>query len=247
MATLSVIIITNNEEKNLTRALESVKFADEFVVCDSGSTDSTLEIARSYNCKIVYSEFRGFGAAKQSALDNATGDWILSIDADEEVSESLQAAIKSVLNAGEYDAYYLNRKSKFLGKWISHSGWYPDWILRMFRREKSRFDQQLVHEGVHVDGKTGKLQGLLLHYTDPDISHYLSKMDRYTTLSAQTLVSEERRFHVSDLIFKPTAIFIKMFFLKLGFLDGVHGLALASLSSFHVLCKYAKLWELQRR
>lgn len=247
MASLSVIIITNNEEKNLARALESVKFADESVVCDSGSTDATLEIARRYNCKVIHSEFRGFGAAKQSALDNATGDWVLSIDADEELSEALQNEIKAVLNKSDYDGYYLNRKSKFLGKWISHSGWYPDWILRLFRRDKSRFDQHLVHEGVHVEGKTGRLQGQLLHYTDPDISHYLAKMDRYTTLSAQTLAEQGRRFHLSSLIFKPIAIFIKMLFLKLGFLDGVHGLVLASLSSFHVLCKYAKLWEQQRR
>ncbi len=247
MAKLSVIIITNNEEKNLVRALESVKFADEFVVCDSGSTDSTLEIARRYNCKVVHSEFRGFGAAKQSALDNATGDWVLSIDADEELSEPLKSEIKAVLQQSDRDGYYLNRKSKFLGKWIAHSGWYPDWILRLFRREKGKFDRQLVHEGVQVEGKVGRLQGHLLHYTDPDISHYLAKMDRYTSLSAEILASEGRRFHVSDVLFKPIAIFIKMCFLKLGFLDGVHGLILASLSSFHVLCKYAKLWERQRR
>lgn len=247
MATLSVIIITHNEENNLPRVLESVKFADEIVVNDSNSTDRTVEVARSFNCKVILSEFTGFGDAKQRALEQATGNWVLSIDADEEVDSVLQQQIKEAVNSDKAAGYLLNRKSQFLGRWIEHSGWYPDWVLRLFKRDSGSFDESLVHESISVGGAVAKLSGNLLHYTDPDISHYLAKMDRYTTLSAQTLHERGRRFRCFDLLLKPCAIFLKMYLLKQGFRDGIQGLLLALFSSFHVLCKYAKLWELRHK
>lgn len=246
MPKLSVIIITNNEARNIRRVLDSIKFADEIILNDSGSTDGTLDIAQSYRCKIIRSDFAGFGVAKQAALEAATSDWVLSIDADEEVDEALAAAIKTAIDGTEYAGYLLNRKSQFLGRWMLHSGWYPDYLPRLFRRDKGRFTTDSVHERIEVDGNLGLLGGNLLHYTDPDIEHYLNKLNRYTTLSADILKGEGRQFRVTDVLVKPPATFVKMYFLKSGFRDGIQGLLLALLSSFHVLCKYAKLWERQR-
>ena len=247
MPTLSVILITNNEANNIRRALDSVKFADEIIINDSGSTDATLEIVQAYGCRIIQSEFAGFGIAKQTALNEARSDWVLSIDADEEIDQSLATAIAQAIKNTEHSGYYLNRKSQFLGRWMMHSGWYPDYLPRLFRRDRGRFSSDSVHERIEIDGALGKLEGHILHYTDPDIEHYLEKLNRYTTLSAQTLLGQGRRFKILDIFIKPPATFIKMYLFKSGFRDGIQGLILALLSSFHVLCKYAKLWERQRR
>lgn len=246
MAKLSVIIITCNEESNLRRCLESVKFADEIIVNDSGSGDKTLDIAREFDCRTISTKFAGFGAAKQLALEQATGEWVLSIDADEEVDEVLRQAIIAAVDKGGEDGWLLNRKSQFLGRWITHSGWYPDYILRLFRRDKARFTASPVHEEVEIDGQVGTLPGHIMHYTDPSIAHYLKKLDRYTALSAKMLLEAGKSFHWHYLIVKPFAIWVKMYILKRGFLDGLPGFILASLSSFHVFCKYAKLWELRK-
>ncbi|TFH64581.1 MAG: glycosyltransferase family 2 protein [Candidatus Zixiibacteriota bacterium] len=247
MPTLSVILITNNEANNIRRALDSVKFADEIIINDSGSTDGTIEIAQSYGCSIIQSEFVGFGIAKQTALNAAKSDWVLSIDADEEIDQPLATAIVQAIKNADYSGYHLNRKSQFLGRWILHSGWYPDYLPRLFRRDRGRFTSDSVHEQIQIDGDLGKLEGHILHYTDPDIEHYLQKLNRYTTLSADGLQRQGRRFKTLDILIKPPATFIKMYLLKGGFRDGIQGLMLALLSSFHVLCKYAKLWERQRR
>lgn len=247
MAQISVVIITNNEEENLPRCLKSVEFADEFIINDSGSTDRTLEIASEHGCKIIETKFSGFGVAKQRALDLATGEWVLSIDADEEVDTALRQSILRAVAAAEYDAYEVNRKSQFLGRWINHSGWYPDYIVRLFRREKTRFTSAAVHEKLEVNGSVGRLGGHLLHYTDPNLKHYFAKLNHYTTLSAETLHSEGKQFRARYLVVKPWAVCMKMYFLKQGFRDGIQGLLLAMLSSVHVLMKYAKLWELGRK
>lgn len=247
MPRLSVIIITLNEERNLRRCLESVRFADEIVLNDTGSTDCTLEIAREFNCRILEMPFPGFGVAKQKALEAANGDWVLSIDADEELDEELQRAVQTAIAGGEHAGYELVRKSQFLGRWILHSGWYPDRILRLFRREQARFTDARVHEHAVVDGSVGQLTGHMLHYTYGDISQYLKKMDQYSSLSALTLHQDGRRFATSQLLVKPPAYFVKMYLLKRGWRDGLPGLILALLSSFHELVKFAKLWEVERR
>lgn len=247
MPRLSVILITLNEERNLRRCLESVSFADEIVLNDTGSTDRTLEIAREFNCRILEMPFPGFGIAKQKALEAATGDWVLSIDADEELDEELQRAVQAAVAGEEHAGYEIVRKSQFLGHWIMHSGWYPDKILRLFRRERARFTDARVHERVVVKGSIGVLAGHMLHYTYSDITQYLKKMDQYSTLSALTLHNDGRRFATSQLLVKPPAYFVKMYLLKSGWRDGLPGLILALLSSFHELVKFAKLWEVERR
>lgn len=246
MPLLSVIIITKNEEQNLRRALESAKFADEIIINDSGSADATLDIAREFNCKIIKTEFRGFGAAKQATLEQATGEWVLSIDADEEIDATMRESLKKAVSQSNGDGYFVSRKSQFLGRWMLHSGWYPDYILRLFRRSSGRFTDDWVHEKVEVNGSIGRLEGHLLHYTNPNLSQYLSKLNRYTSLSARQLSKRGARFHVYFLLAKPTATFFSIYILKRGFLDGVQGLILALLSAFHTLCKYVKLWELEK-
>jgi len=247
MPKVSAVVITHNEEKNIRRCLESLSWADEIVVVDSFSQDRTKEIASSFTDKIFDIEWQGFGKQKELARQKASYDWVLSIDADEAVSEKLREEIKSVINKNDSsDGYYIPRFSNFLGRWIEHGGWYPDYVLRLFKKDKARFDESLVHEKLILEGKTGFLMNEILHYTDPDISHYLSKMDKYTTLSAQKLLAEGKSTTVFDLLFRPAAIFFKMYLLKSGFLDGWQGFLLASFSSFHVFVKYAKLWHLRK-
>ena len=247
MHKISAVVITYNEEKNIRRCLESLSWADEIVVVDSFSQDRTKEIASSFTDKILDVEWQGFGKQKEFARTKASFDWVLSVDADEVVSEKLKEEIKSVINKNDsLDGYYISRLSNFLGRWVKHGGWYPDYVLRLFKKDKARFDESLVHEKLILEGKTGFLMNEILHYTDPDISHYLSKMDKYTTLSAQKLLAEGKSTTVFDLLFRPAAIFFKMYLLKSGFLDGWQGFLLASFSSFHVFVKYAKLWHLRK-
>jgi glycosyltransferase involved in cell wall biosynthesis len=247
-AKLSVVMITLNEERNLARALESIKWADEIVIVDAFSQDRTKEIAKKYTGNIYDLAWTGYGPAKQFALEKASFEWVLSLDSDEVLSEPLQLEIQSVLQTEvEFDGYSVCRMSNFLGQWMKHGGWYPDYVLRLFRKDKAHFTAAAVHEELIVTGKSGHLNGLLLHYTDPNLEHYLTKLNRYTTLSAQELLKKGETANLTDLLFRPPALFIKMYLLKFGFLDGVQGFLLALYSSFHVLTKYAKLWLLQRR
>jgi glycosyltransferase involved in cell wall biosynthesis len=248
MPRISAIVIAYNEEKNIQRCLESLSWADEIVVVDSFSQDRTKDIASSFTDKIFDLEWQGFGKQKEFARTKASYDWVLSVDADEVVSEKLKEEIKSVINKNDsLDGYYIPRLSNFLGRWIKHSGWYPDYVLRLFRKHQARFDDSPVHEKLILKGKAGFLKNEILHYTDPDISHYLLKMDKYTTLSAKKLLAEGKSLTLFDLLFRPMAIFFKMYLFKSGFLDGWQGFLLACFSSFHVFVKYAKLWHLKRQ
>lgn len=245
MSKISAIVIVYNEEKNIRRCLESLTWADEIVIVDSYSQDKTKEIASAFTDKIFDVKWEGFGKKKEFAREKASCDWILSIDADEVVSDRLKQEIKTIIESNKTLAgYYVPRLSNFLGIWIRYGGWYPDYVLRLFKNDKARFDLSLVHEKLVLDGNAGFLKSDLLHYTDPDIHHYLLKLDKYTTLGAERLFQEGKGTSLFDLIFKPPAVFFKMFILKGGFLDGWHGLLLACFSCFHVFTKYAKLWHL---
>jgi len=248
MLTLSVIIITLNEEANLPRCLESVKCAEELVVADTGSVDRTLEIAKECGAKTIQLEWKGFGEAKKRALEAASCDWVLSLDADEVVSERLRAEIQNLLTSDPppFDGYSIPRRSMFLGHWMSHGGWYPDYVLRLFKREKGHFEDKKVHESLSLTGRAGRLKGDLLHYSDPDLEHYLKKMNRYTSLSAQELQERGKVASLADVLFRPMATFWKIYLFKGGFLDGIYGFLLALFSSVHVVTKYVKLWLLSR-
>ncbi len=247
MARLSVIIITCNEEANICRCLKSVEWADEIIVADSRSTDKTAELVRKHGGKLFEIDWPGFGPAKQAALERATGDWVLSIDADEELSPELAGEIKTITqdSSGSY-GYYMPRKANFLGRWIYHCGWYPDPVLRLFRRDKGRFDRAVVHEQVLVEGPIGRLSGELLHYSYPDLETYFAKFNRYTTIGAEELARKGVRSSFAAIVFRPAVSFIKHYISKRGFLDGIEGLLISVFSSMAVMVKYAKLRQINR-
>lgn len=246
MSSLSVILITLNEEENIKSCLQSVQWADEIVVVDSHSKDKTAEIARQFTEKVIVIDWMGYSANKNLALENATGEWVLWIDADERVTPELAREIKKVIGTNtEKDGFEIARKAFFLGRWIKHCGWYPGYVLRLFRRQKAHFSENKVHEGVVLKGNRGRLKGSLVHYTDNNLEHYLWKFNRYTSYAADELAEKQRSAGLLSILFRPLHAFVKMYVLKLGILDGVEGLMLCLLSSGYVAMKYAKLWELK--
>jgi glycosyltransferase involved in cell wall biosynthesis len=245
MPEISAIIITCNEEKNIRRCLSSLDWTDEIVVVDSGSTDNTKGIASEFTRRIWDIKWEGFGKAKNFAKDKASHQWILSVDADEAVTKDLKEEIqKTIKSHHSLDGYYIPRRSNFLGRWIRHGGWYPDYVLRLFKKEKAKFSHSPVHEKVEAGGKIGYLKNPIMHDTDPNFEHYLGKLNRYTSLGAEELFRKGRRAKVFDIVFRPLAVFFKMYFAKKGFLDGLSGFILAVSSAFHVFSKYVKLWHL---
>jgi glycosyltransferase involved in cell wall biosynthesis len=263
---LSVVIITNNEEANIGRTLASVQplVADgkgEVIIVDSGSTDRTVEIARSFGTKVFFEEWKGYAAQKNSAIGKATGDWILSLDADEALSEDLpnevmlalgrQANLKVEiqLDRPEFlDGFLIPRRNFFLGKWIKRGGFWPDPKLRLFRRGKGRFEDRVVHEDVSLEGRTGRLIHPLLHHSYPTLADYIDHMNRYSSLGAEMTVAGGRRgFSFFNIVLRPWATFLYNYFFRLGFLDGREGLLLHLYHGVYVSWKYAKAWELARK
>jgi glycosyltransferase involved in cell wall biosynthesis len=244
---LSVVIIARNEEENLPRCLKSVSFADEIILVDSQSTDRTVEIAESFGARVSQVEWKGYGPAKQSALNRACGKWVFSIDADEEVTPRLREEIKQIIAAdGPHDGYSVNRMTNFLGRWIRHSGWYPDRVLRLFKRANGKFSSDIIHEEALVEGSIGQLKNDLLHYSYPDLESYLERSNRYTTIGAEAAYKIGKRYHFFSLLIKPLAAFSKCYLTGLGFLDGVEGFMIATLSAKAAFVKYCKLRTLQK-
>jgi glycosyltransferase involved in cell wall biosynthesis len=250
--TLSVAIITKNEEANLARTLASVRWADEIVIVDSGSTDKTAEIAREFGAKFFVEEWKGFGAQKNSAIARCSGDWVLSLDADEEVSAPLAEEIRGLLRSQpDHDTYFLPRRNFFLGRWIRHGGYYPDPKLRLFRRGSAQFEERAVHETIQHEGPSGRMNADLLHHAYPTLDAYIEHMNRYSTLGATQALT---RGKTSRSIFAflwyvclvPVVTFKYNYFLRLGFLDGREGLLLHLYHSAYVSWKYAKAWEKRR-
>lgn len=245
---LSVVIIARDEEARIGACLDAVAFAGERLVADTGSRDRTRAVAAAHGARVVEVEWRGFGLSKRAALELAAGDWLLLLDADEVVDARLARAIAAaVREPGAACGFELCRRALFLGRWLGHGGWYPDWVLRLVRRGAYTMSADAVHEQLRARGPASRLAGELLHYTDPELAIYLRKMNRYADLGAQALRASGRRFHLHQLLVHPPAIFIKRYLLLAGFLDGFHGLLLAALSAVHVLLKYARLWELEQQ
>lgn len=246
---LSVAIIAYNEERNIERALSSVSWADEIIVVDSQSTDRTVEIARRYTDKVVIHPWQGHIAQKNFALSLATNEWVLSIDADEEVSPKLANSIKKILAEGpKFDGYMVKRKVFYLGKWIKHCGWYPDYRIRLVKKDKAHWGGESVHDLLIVDGKVAKIKdGDLYHYSYRDISDHIAKIQSYTTTMAKNKFELGKRAHWYDLLFRPIFSFVKKYIFQLGFLDGIYGFIICSLTSYYVFLKYLKLWELGRQ
>lgn len=245
MSTLSVTIISLNQEANIVPCLESVKFADEIVLVDSGSQDRTLELARHYTDRIFTVDWRGFAGTKNFALDQARMDWVFSLDTDERVTAPLREEIEAILRAnGPLAGYRVPRKNYFGGRWIRHLGWHPDYTLRLFPREKGRFREREVHEEVVVDGPVGLLKTPLEHYTYQGISDYVQRMDRYAQLAARELAKRGRRVYPGELLWRPLVTFLNLYFRRCGFLEGRPGYTLAVLGSWYNFLKYAYLRDL---
>jgi glycosyltransferase involved in cell wall biosynthesis len=273
---LSVVIITFNEEANIGRTLASVQplVADgkgETIVVDSGSSDRTVEIAKSYGARVFVQEWTGYATQKNSAIDKAAGDWILSLDADEEVDSELNEELTGhrgdnlPRTPGEWCltmrqscnleylkgapiAFLVRRKNYFLGRWIKRGGFWPDSKLRLFRRGTGRFEDRAVHEDVRVEGPSKLIpRGALIHHSYPRLSDYIEHMNRYSSLGAEMVVAKGKvRFSFTNIVLRPLFTFIYNYFLRLGFLDGREGLLLHLYHAVYVSWKYAKAWELTR-
>ena len=242
---LSVIIITKNEFDQIRQCLESIRWADEIVVLDSGSTDGTVNICREFTDKVFETDWPGFGPQKNRALDKATGDWVFSIDADERVSPELRQEIEQAMTSMQYQGYNIPRSSHYCGRRIRHSGWWPDYIVRLFRRDSSRFSDSLVHEHVEVQGPVGRLRSPLIHYSFGNFEEVLDKVNRYSTYNAEMLLQAGKSSSVSKAALRGLWAFIKTYIFRAGFLDGRHGFMLAVSNAEGTYYKYVKLIFLQ--
>ena len=245
---LSVLIIAHNEAHNIEDALASVDFADESIVVDNCSDDNTDEFARKAGAKVIStSKNIGYSDAKRLGLKNCSGDWVLWLDADERISKELAREIQDAIAApGKLAAYEIPRKSLFIRRWMHHCGWYPDYIVRLFRRESVTFSDDLVHEKAIIEGKKGRMKFPIMHYSYPSLEEYFRKLNRYTTLAANQMIRDGKHGKFLDILMRPPATFIKMYLIKLGFLDGLEGFILSCLSSMYVLVKYAKAYYIMQ-
>jgi glycosyltransferase involved in cell wall biosynthesis len=243
---LSVAIITLNEEANLARTLGSVAWADEIVVVDSGSADRTVEIARQFGAKVFAEPWRGFGAQKNFALQQCTGDWLLSLDADEEVSAELAAEIQRVIaSPSSAEAYSVPRRNLFLNRWLRHGGMYPDRKLRLIRNGAACFQERPVHEDIKFPGEVQQLRGDLIHHAYPTVAGYVEHLQRYSTLAAATVATHGALWFAAQTLLNPYATFLYNYFLRGGFLDGRAGFLYHAYHSAYVSWKYAKARQMQ--
>jgi glycosyltransferase involved in cell wall biosynthesis len=249
VTTLSVVIITLNEEDNIRACLDSVKFADEIVVLDSGSTDNTVEICREYTESVFHQPWLGFAGQKNAALGRAAGDWVLSLDADERVTPELAASIQEVVSESpaDVDGFYVYRKVFFGDKWLRHGGFYPEKVLRLVRQGRARFGARSVHEALETDGPTCLIPEDIEHYTYRSVEDYLVRMKRYAALSAQEYYQQGRTTGPVRMTGRALFTFFQMYIIKAGFLDGYEGFLMAVLYGMYTFSKYAILYELRRR
>jgi glycosyltransferase involved in cell wall biosynthesis len=238
---ISATVITYNEERNIARAMESLRCCDEIIVVDSGSTDRTAEIAERLGAKVVESPWPGYARQKNLAAEHASNDWILSVDADEALSEALEGEIWQIKKNGpDFDAYTVPRLAQYMGRWILHSGWYPDRKVRLYDRNKARWVGDFVHESVEVNGRLGHLHSDLLHFTCDSFAEHFKTMDRYTTLAAEQIVSQRKQPGWSKLLLDPPWTFLRSYVIQRGFQDGLEGLTIAYMAALYNFVKYAK-------
>ena len=239
------MIITYNEERNLERCLASIKdIADEIIIVDSFSTDGTVAVARSYNARITEQAFAGYGEQKNFATTLASNDWILSLDADEEVTPALAQSIQQIKRSSGHYAYQMPRLTNYCGKWIKHCGWYPDLQTRLYDRTKGRWEEKSVHEYWRLNdssGKKGKINGDILHYSFPTINDHLKKIEKYSELAARGAVAGGRSSSLLQIWLSPVWHFFTEYIIRLGFLDGFYGYVICRLSAYAAFIKYAKI------
>jgi glycosyltransferase involved in cell wall biosynthesis len=242
---LSVIIITKNEAHNIAQCIGSVMWADEIIVLDSGSVDETVTICRQYTDHVYETDWPGFGLQKQRALAIAKGDWVLSVDADEVVSAELRSEIEKAIQTESVNGYEIPRLSSYCGKQLRHGGWWPDFVLRLFRRKHGHFTESLVHERIIVQGQIGRMNTPLLHNSYENLDEVLRKVNAYSSLGAETLFQKGVRSSLRKAILRAVWMFVRTYILKLALLEGRHGLMHSISSAESVYYKYMKLLELQ--
>jgi glycosyltransferase involved in cell wall biosynthesis len=243
---LSVAIITLNAAAQLEACLRSAAFADEIVVVDSGSDDGTLELAQRCGARVIEQSWLGFGPQKQFAVEAASHDWVLCLDADERISPALRTAIEQALQTPNHGAYRFARCNRFLGRYLKHGEGYPDWSLRLFDRRRARWSDDAVHEKVLADGPVGTLTGDLLHDSAESLASYLTKQNRYTTLAAEMALAAGKRPSFARIALSPLVRFIKFYFVRQGFRDGLPGLVHIAIGCFNSMMKYSKMLELHK-
>ena len=246
MNKISVIIITKDEEKNISDCLKSVEWADEIIVVDAESTDKTVELAKNFTDKVFVKKWEGYVPQKKYALSLAANKWVLSVDADERITPELKNEILN-LSPNNFSGYKIRRRNFLLKKEITSCGWGNDYQLRLFEKEKTNMTDRLVHEGFTVDGKVGKLENPMLHYTFSSFSEYFSKINYYTSLKAEELVTQKGKVGGWTIFSHTLSAFFLFFFTKRGFKDGVYGLIISLLHSVSTMLNYIKLWELQNK
>jgi glycosyltransferase involved in cell wall biosynthesis len=241
MTKLSIIIITKNEAANIGACIESVRWADEIIVVDSGSSDDTAAISRELGATVHVHDWPGFGMQKNRALSYATNEWVFSIDADERVTPGLKAQLIETMTDGSKDGFYVPRLSQFCGRFIRHCGWYPDYVLRLFKRTKGRFSDDTVHERVIVDGNTGKLTHPLLHYSYLNQADVQRKTEQYATAGALQMLKKGKTTTIADAPLRAGWAFIRTYLLRMGFLDGIAGFHVAMMNTRTTYLKYQQL------
>ncbi len=247
--TISAYIITKDEAKNIARAIESVRWMDEIIVLDSGSTDSTVEIAERMGAKVYNEPFRGFVAQKNRAMDLCGSVWTFNIDADEEMTPALRESIgRRVVSSRDTSPcwFEVSRKTWYMGRWMRHCGWYPEHRARLCRKGKAKWTGEMLHERLEGEGRPGRLEGDLLHRPYADLGAHVKRIDRYSDLWAGGEFARGRTAHAGHLVTRPVARFLKMYVLKGGFLDGAAGFAASMMGAWYAFMKYARLYERSR-
>ncbi len=243
---LSVVIITHDEERNIEACLKSVQWVDEIVVVDSFSTDDTVKVCLEYTQKVFQRPWPGYGLQKNFGIEQARGEWILIIDADERIAPELREEIQSVLKRTAEDgvvAYEMPRKNHFFGRWVRQADQYPDYQIRLFKKGKAWYNEKKLHENLIVKGPIGRLEHCLMHYSFESLSDWLRKLSHYSRLMAEEQSVERKRVHGLDLLFRPFSTFIKLYGLKKGYAEGIRGMIISVYASLFTFLKYAKMWE----
>jgi glycosyltransferase involved in cell wall biosynthesis len=246
---LTLVVITRDEEANIERCLKSVPFASHVVVLDDDSKDKTKEIAFAFGAKVFVQKFLGFGPQKRKAVEYAETDWVLSLDADEALSDELAAEIIRRFENGppKEAAFEIARLSFHMGRWIRHGGWFPDWQIRLFDRRRANWDHEELHEKVIVEGDLGRVREPIRHWVFKDLHDQIRTNNRYSTIGAEMLLAKGKRFSYLKLLLKPVSKFLETYVWKLGFLDGLPGFVIAVGAAYSIFLRFAKLWELEKK
>jgi glycosyltransferase involved in cell wall biosynthesis len=246
---ITATVITHNEEHNIAAALESLSWVDEIIVVDAESTDRTVEVAREFTDRVFVRPWPGYSAQKNFAAEHASNDWIFSLDADERVSPELTARILELKGSADPEpaGFEMPRRTFYLGRWIKHSGWSPDYKIRLYDRRRARWRGDFVHESLDLEGRVNRLDGNLIHYTVRDASEHHLRMDRYTALAADELYERGKRASLGSLFVSPLIVFLRSYLFRFGFLDGIPGLAIARFAAHYEFLKNLKLWEMRAK